>query len=283
MTSLDFMAMLRAERTKTKKLKKKSIFEQRKTKIDLKKYHLSHPTVNNVYYIPDFITKEEEYKLLTEIYLPSDKREDQWTSLTKRRLKNLGGAPHPDGLIETQLPQYVLDLKQVLLSCGLELGDILNVEHPTGYNQVLLNEYSNGKGISFHKDGELYYPCALVLSLESPALIEFCKQKPERSVNVKSECSVLLESRSLLIFTDEAYTSYYHGIQDRDQDEITENCINCYTIGLKSGDIISRGDKRVSLTIRCCVKVTDTKYNDHEREEMKRRAAWWIQSINEKE
>jgi alkylated DNA repair protein alkB family protein 6 len=196
----------------------------------------------------------------------------------------LGGAPHPDGLVKAPLPHYVRQLKQILKQSGLEVGDFVSLDEDSSYNQVLLNEYNDGKGISFHKDGALYHPVALVLSLVSPAVIEFIPQKPERGIDFASQCQVLLEKNSLLIFTDEAYTNLYHGIRDQQQDEILETCLNRKIANVQIGDVIKRGDKRVSLTIRCCAKVSNfSGFSEHQKEEMKRRTAWWIQSINEKE
>ena len=46
----------------------------------------------SAYYIPNFITEQEEEHLLKEIYKTSSIK---WTQLSNRRLQNWGGVPHP--------------------------------------------------------------------------------------------------------------------------------------------------------------------------------------------
>jgi len=56
---------------------------------------------STIYYIPDFITPDEENLLLSEVQrAPKPK----WTQLSNRRLQNWGGVPHPRGMIAEELP-----------------------------------------------------------------------------------------------------------------------------------------------------------------------------------
>lgn len=72
-----------------------------------------------------------------------------------------------------------------------------------------------------HKDGPLYFPRVAILSLSGPAVIEFRKE-----ISQPPSMSLYLHPRSLLIFQDDAYTEYFHGIQEVERDEITSVLAN---------------------------------------------------------
>ncbi|KAL0488341.1 alpha-ketoglutarate-dependent dioxygenase alkB [Acrasis kona] len=271
MTSIDFSAMLREERLKSRVKKVRPIFDQHPP-LRLSDFKLDP---RGVYYIENFISIKEEQSLLDEIYKPSTKDEDKWVTLTKRRLKNLGGTPHPDGMLSCDMPEYIKQLLKVLSNAHLEVKDVCDIHDNPSYNQILLNEYIDGRGISFHKDGDLYLPVALILNMSSPALIEFRKTPTSTT-----EFSVLMKPKSLLIFTDDAYNKYYHGIKDSDFDVVDESCINMNALAV--GDTIKRNNKRVSLTIRSCPKVLERKFSQHHKEEEARMRSWWLSSISEK-
>ena len=63
--------------------------------------------------------------------------------------------------------------------------------------------------------------------------------------------SVLLESNSLLVLTDDMYMGFLHGISERSKDTITEKICNLEQLGTKIplGTVLQRST-RVSLTIR---------------------------------
>lgn len=72
-----------------------------------------------------------------------------------------------------------------------------------------------------HLDGPLYQDYVQILSLNGTATIEFfLKEHPQDSLKV------FLQPRSLLIFTREAYTKYYHVIHSRKEDFIDDTYIN---------------------------------------------------------
>jgi len=352
MTSIDFMALLKAE--KSNKSNQQASHHQgiahhlfseslNSPMSSLRAYSLSDPPNddprNFLYYIPNFITESEEQALMKQIYdetgpdhdpppvvkktpawmknltttanankllsttANTSVKNDRWISLSNRRLKNLGGVPHSNGLIQVPLPSYVQELKQLLSTRQLNVDQLLNAnsleraeeeekqqqESLWEYNQVLLNEYSNGKGIGFHSDGPLYHPLALVLSLESGAMIHFVETvRNDSETKERLVHSVYLEPRSLLIFGGPYYyTELKHGIKDGMQDEITDQCLNRETIGKSVGEQVERGSKRLSLTIRSCAqiekKLEERTYSATETNEINRRANWWYNSINEKE
>lgn len=67
--------------------------------------------------------------------------------------------------------------------------------------------------------------------------------------------SLLLEPRSLVITSKEAYVSYLHGIDEIKGDKIDDKIVNLASCsGVKVDDEISR-DTRISLTLRYVPKV----------------------------
>ncbi len=137
-------------------------------------------------------------------------------------------------------------------------------------NHVLLNEYQPGQGILPHTDGPRYEHRTATLSLGSDVVIEFTKRLASNEIgstkpttisnkssggeheaekdevdNVVSPIQILLESGSLLVFDDDAYLNYCHGIEmDVWRDVTTDNCLNA-----TPGKIIPRG-LRYSMTFR---------------------------------
>lgn len=210
---------------------------------------------------------QEEQQLIQQIYA---EKKPAWVNLSQRRLKNLGGTPHHKGLLPVALPEY----------CQA-VASLLTQIMPSGkmdWNQVLLNEYSGGKGIGKHGDGPLYKPMAAVLSLETPALIQFF----ESQASDKEMFSLMLQPQSLLLFKDAAYTNIVHGIETRTSDAVPETCCNLQQAQLQVGQEVPRGARRVSLTIRSCAVVAERSYSIDEEQELRRREQWWTSSINEK-
>ena len=297
MTTIDFQQMLLEERKKAREeLKQKkacSIFQDRNYHQlnDLSKYKLSKAPMEAVYYIPDYITEEEEKKCVEAIYKDDTSssyvgEKKGWVCLSKRRLKNLGGIPHPNGMYKESLPKYITDFRKLLHQKGHSIDKFIEIPSDQvknhDYNQVLLNEYECGKGIRPHKDGPLYSDIALVLSLKTTSLIDFYTEKPTEENEESVLASVFLEPRSLLIFCKEAYTDYFHGVRDVDQDVINpEKCINMQTANVSAGQIIPRNTTRLSLTIRNVKTViTEKNYTSSESQEIERRRSWWQSAID---
>ena len=157
--------------------------------------------VQDVYYIPDFLTEKEEKALLFDSY----KNDSNWNDLAHRRLQHFGGIPHASGMIPEPLPRWTMNIFDRLkeLKCFPD-------EHDP--NHILLNEYMPPGGkISPHKDGSLYYPSVSIVSLCVPAVFDFLETKD----NAVPTQSLLVMPRSLLVFRGEAYERYYHGIRPR--------------------------------------------------------------------
>ncbi|XP_021095122.1 alpha-ketoglutarate-dependent dioxygenase alkB homolog 6 isoform X2 [Heterocephalus glaber] len=57
-----------------------------------------------IYYVPDFISKEEEEYLLRQVF---NAPKPKWTQLSGRKLQNWGGLPHPRGMVLERLPPWL--------------------------------------------------------------------------------------------------------------------------------------------------------------------------------
>ncbi|KAK6945563.1 Alpha-ketoglutarate-dependent dioxygenase AlkB-like [Dillenia turbinata] len=238
------------------------------------------------FYIPDFITETEEHQLFTHIYqAPKSK----WKSLKNRRLQNWGGIVHEKGLLLQDricaVPPWLTDITERIY----KESDLF----PSALNHVLINEYLPDQGIMPHQDGPAYFPVVAILSLGSPVVMDFSPHSRLRQSTNTAETessvdegnstrwlddhrpfSILLMPRSLLIFKDEAYSDYLHGIKDTK----VQQCDGVVNIGeaLKSDQLdhppsdlvgalsaraiedvktITRAATRISLTCRLVPKV----------------------------
>lgn len=205
------------------------------------------------YYIPDFISEEEESYLLQEVYKSP---KTKWTQLSGRRLQNWGGSPHPKGMLVEKIPDWLRSYCEKISSLGAFSGKTAN--------HVLLNEYKQGEGIMPHEDGSLYHPTVTTVSLGSHTLLDFYRPvsgqdggAPQTEEN-RYLFSLLVRPRSLLILQDEMYQSLLHGIQGQDRDLLTERVVNVSAAGAQPGETLTRGT-RVSLTVRHVPKVMKTK------------------------
>ncbi|XP_036895462.1 alpha-ketoglutarate-dependent dioxygenase alkB homolog 6 isoform X3 [Sturnira hondurensis] len=89
-----------------------------------------------IYYVPDFISKEEEEYLLRQVF---NAPKPKWTQLSGRKLQNWGGLPHPRGMVPERLPLWLQ--RYVDKVSGLSLFGGLPANH------VLVNQYLPGEGI----------------------------------------------------------------------------------------------------------------------------------------
>ncbi|EAA06093.3 AGAP003866-PA [Anopheles gambiae str. PEST] len=210
----------------------------------------------SIYYLPDFITKEEECAIMQAV----DKTpRPRWTQLSNRRLINYGGVPHPKGMIAEDIP--------VWLHHYVERINQLNV-YAEGIkaNHVLVNEYLPGQGIMPHLDGPLFFPTITTISCGSHTVLEYYEQTEDASGQDGSgslvrqhKTSVLLEPRSLLVVKDDMYHKYLHSISEREEDTIDARVANLSLVSnAHAGDVLRR-DKRISLTIRHVPKTSKMK------------------------
>ncbi|XP_037810687.1 alpha-ketoglutarate-dependent dioxygenase alkB homolog 6 [Lucilia sericata] len=212
-----------------------------------------------VMYIPNFITSEEEQRILSYI---EKTPKPKWTQLLNRRLVNYGGIPHPKGMLAEEIPEW--------LQTYVDKINNLSIFETQKANHVLVNEYRPGQGIMPHTDGPLFYPTISTISCGSHTVLEFTKRETSDDTEMKEDTGtslrrevlfkLILEPRSLLILKDTLYHNYLHSISELEQDVLCDrifNYENCETT-YKMGDCLKRGT-RISLTIRNVPKTTKMK------------------------
>jgi len=191
----------------------------------------------SLYFLENWISKEEEAEIL-KIIEKSPK--ECWVRLKTRQLQNWGGIVGSEKFIAEPLPVYLQQICHQLHSSGA---------FPVHPNHVLLNRYTPGQGILPHTDGIRYHPFTATLSLGSSGVMKFYRNhQSTKDVNGHT-LSVFLPRRSLLLFTDELYSSFLHSIPEVEADVIDSKIVNKELLGLKEGDTIAR-NTRISLTIR---------------------------------
>ena len=163
------------------------------------------PLPNGLEYIPNYITEAQQ----TELILQIDKQ--PWLNDLKRRVQHYG---------------YKYDYKAHKITPELKIDQIPNwLQILPNFDQVIINEYQQGQGISSHID---CIPCfgniICSLSLLSPCEMVFTKNADKRSL--------ILEPLSLLILQNEARYEWQHKIPAR------------------KSNVKSR---RISVTFRTCI------------------------------
>jgi alkylated DNA repair dioxygenase AlkB len=173
-------------------------------------------------YIADFISEKDQKDLLESI----DSQE--WLADLKRRTQHYG---------------YKYDYTKKAIDASMKIGSIPAWIWPYSMrlidkkyfskepDQVIINEYLPGQGISRHTD---CVPCfgdtVASLSLGSACVMEF------EQWNGIEKLKLLLEPRSLLVLSGEARYKWMHSIPGRKEDKIDDQ-------------VLSRS-RRVSLTFR---------------------------------
>ncbi|WEW55328.1 hypothetical protein PRK78_000757 [Emydomyces testavorans] len=221
----------------------------------------------SAYYIPEFITPEEEEQLLnkiTSVPLP------RWTHLSRRRLQTWPSAlTKSDTLLESPLPDWLISP----VVTRFKILDVFSASPHRAPNHVLINEYQPGQGIMPHEDGAAYYPIVATVSIAAPIILDIYEKNSDSQptmfmTNVNSETvtsrapryRILQEPRSLLITTRDLYTDYMHGIAERtsDDDLGPESICNWDQLGDKSP--FEEGNYkrqiRISLTYRDVCRVS---------------------------
>ena len=139
-------------------------------------------------------------------------------------------------------------------------------------NHVLINSYNRGQGIAPHQDGPLYEPLVAILSLDGPALLQFWPPRVDEdgvrlapdlnasSTHSQPRASILCEPNSLVVFRGQAYTTHWHGILSRDDDELADHTGNLHALSgsleaATVGTHVPRTNRRVSLTVRRVLRV----------------------------
>jgi alkylated DNA repair protein alkB family protein 6 len=127
---------------------------------------------------------------------------------------------------------------------------------------VEIAEYLPGDGIMAHSDGPLYHGLVAILSTCEAATMVFKRRLATDEIGTvtgeaqggesASQFSLVLRPRSLLVFTEEAYSAWLHEIPARDIDVVGEDgeCINAQLASVEPGQALERQAPRISLTVR---------------------------------
>jgi len=157
--------------------------------------------------IEEWLPHELEAKIVANLKAQAS----DFVQLRGKRTARFGGNPGPPFVPEA-LPRWLEDL------CGV-LAEAMGITE-TPPNHVLVNHYFAGEGILPHTDGPAYDPRAAILSVGSAVVFDFWRDHAHVRNGEAPALSLLLPPRSLLVFTQEAYTSHLHGIADRRYDEL---------------------------------------------------------------
>lgn len=185
-------------------------------------FETPQPTISALNYIPDFIDSATESALIKTIDA------QPWITELKRRVQHYGwrydykARSVTNDLRIGALPDWLQTYAVRLQQAGLfaEMPD-----------QVIINEYLPGQGISAHIDCVSCFADTIAsLSLGSPCVMDFThSQTGEKK-------SLLMEPRSLLVLSGDARYIWQHAIAGRKTDRF-------------KGHIIQH-TRRISLTFR---------------------------------
>ncbi|CEJ89483.1 hypothetical protein VHEMI05325 [[Torrubiella] hemipterigena] len=216
---------------------------------------------STAYYIPNFISEEEEQQILEKIQTAPKPR---WKQLTHRRLQTWPSDLVNNKLVEAPLPNWLEEpvISRIRSMATSEQNDqhLFDQSPHKRPNHVLINEYPPGVGIMPHKDGAAYWPVVCTVSLGSSLCLGIYKSKGDGAVAADPTWRILQEPRSLLITTDSLYTDFLHGISDIEQDEdiSSEDIVNWELLGRPQGfqDGVNVRQLRTSLTYRDVLAVS---------------------------
>jgi alkylated DNA repair dioxygenase AlkB len=154
------------------------------------------PPIPGLRYLPDYLTEADERALVEAIDA------SPWNAEWKRRRQPYGGGYGKADQVPP-IPDWGRRLADRLFAGGVT---------DTPFDQMLVNEYRPGQGISRHRDYAPYGRTVVSLSLLSACVMDFRHPPTGRTEHL------LLERRSLLVLSDEARYEWEHGIAPRKRD-----------------------------------------------------------------
>ncbi|WVF69847.1 hypothetical protein IAT40_004628 [Kwoniella sp. CBS 6097] len=223
---------------------------------------LEHFRVQNIppaaYYIPDFISPEEEEYLLRKI---EQSPQPKWKTVgSGRRLQYWGGTMSKKGvMLPEPMPDFltafpnIIERIQSFISVASKPSSSASASGKgkekermkLDINQVLVNEYQPGQGISPHEDGPAFQSLVATISLGSHTILDIHQYLSTTSPSppliaspapalADSEADgqkgrpiaaiplahLLLMPRSLLILSSSLYTSHLHAITPGTKDVV---------------------------------------------------------------
>lgn len=254
--------------------------------MDLAKYAVG--SIPGIYYVPDYISEAEEREILERIKAtPAELK----SKIKKRTVQEWGCSMCEECkqsfVSDFNMPPWVQQCTDMLVYDGLFTPS-------TFPNSVRVHEYEKGEGIGPHCDGPIYVPQVTVLSLAATSVMSFYpRQDPyydhpmdhyndtfkfdDGEIGRKKPLqTVVLEPRSLLVFSGDAYHYYPHGVSDHAVDDLSPEV---------AGEVVNRAflrDKditQVHRSYRCSLTTRNllTRCNHQpERAEYCMKRAWYI-------
>lgn len=224
--------------------------------------HAHIPHSDDIFYIPNFISQDEERLLLEKVRqkaLTSSPNiqiytapKPKWVQLKNRRLQNWGGILSKNGsLISEPLPSFLQDPIDKLSCLSI-------FESPP--NHCLVNEYEKGQGISPHQDGPAYYPTVATISLGSHCILNIYKYNEDKVISTEPILRILQEPKSLLIVKSKNYTDHLHGIEEVESDHVSSDSVSNWGLLNQQQEGTLRRQTRVSLTFRHVEKTIKIKW-----------------------
>ncbi|PFH57472.1 hypothetical protein XA68_15020 [Ophiocordyceps unilateralis] len=203
-----------------------------------------HGLPSTAYYVPDFISSDEERHILARI---ASAPKPSWKQLTHRRLQSWPFPLLNDKLLDAPLPSWLEDpVVPRLLSLSVSKTDERHLFSQSPHarpNHVLINEYPPGVGIMAHKTAP---PTGLY--------------NDGGALDPTPAWRILQEPRSLLITTESLYMDYLHGIAGVAEDVqlSAESIVNWPLLGNPDAYAVGSNVRglRTSLTYRDVVKVS---------------------------
>ncbi len=178
--------------------------------------------ISGLTYLPNYLSKQEENALIEQIDAQN------WLADLKRRVQHYGYKyDYRSRRIDTsmkigQLPDWLESIAKRLYTEGV----FKNVP-----DQVIINEYAIGQGITHHIDCEPCFEDTIVsISLGSTCIMDL------KNAQTGEKIPLLLQPRSAVILKEESRYDWEHGIAARKSD--------------KYEGIIYPRKRRISLTFR---------------------------------
>lgn len=152
--------------------------------------------------IENFITKDEENELLRNIY------QHEWSDVLKRRVQQYGYeynyTKKDSSKIIEPLPEYTQNVCSKMIQ-------YFEGQYP---QQLIINEYTPGQGISPHVDAKIFGDTIISLSLGS--ICEFVFEYDE------DKYKIFLTPRTLVVMSGESRHKWKHSIPCRKTDYNTK-------------------------------------------------------------
>ncbi|KAI8819749.1 uncharacterized protein EV422DRAFT_479952, partial [Fimicolochytrium jonesii] len=186
----------------------------------------------------------------------------KWTKLKNRRLQTYGARVGGEG---DKPAVFVDDFPKLIDGVREKLGELLTEREEDKPNNCLVNEYLPGQGILPHEDGPAFHPVIATVSLGGSCILDLYPKGGGDRGKRQPTCRLLLAPNSLLVMTNEAYTSHLHGIDETDVDTVHlaagNNVANWDETEVggnpTNGNIVKmpREETRVSVTFRSAKRV----------------------------